>query len=158
MPHLLLIFSQSDCLIQIVAINSHTWWQTVQIQISWLLQKPADLDLHCLQRQGISGFSRTRVKIELAGKNMDLLIYNSYLYRWKDSCHIPDCSGIGLFCWLYSHFICSPLSIQFLFTYSHFTQCVILPIFFHLASFKDFDSEENSVLGENIVNYLTLPW
>ena len=25
---------------------------------SW---KPTDLDLHCLQRQGISGFSRTRV-------------------------------------------------------------------------------------------------
>ena len=28
---------------------------------SWLLQKPTDLDLHCLQRQDISGFSRTRV-------------------------------------------------------------------------------------------------
>ena len=26
----------------------------MQIQISWLLQKPADLDLHCLQRQAIS--------------------------------------------------------------------------------------------------------
>ena len=24
-------------------------------------QKPTDLDLHCLQRQDISGFSRTRV-------------------------------------------------------------------------------------------------
>ena len=34
----------------------------MQIQISWLLQKPTDLDLHCLQKQGISGFSRTRVK------------------------------------------------------------------------------------------------
>ena len=34
----------------------------MQIEISWLLQKPTDLDLHCLQRQGISGFSRTRVK------------------------------------------------------------------------------------------------
>ena len=33
----------------------------MQIQISWLLQKPTDLDLHCLQRQGVSGFSRTRV-------------------------------------------------------------------------------------------------
>ena len=29
-------------------------------------QKPTDLDLHCLQRQGISGFSRTRVnKVEM---------------------------------------------------------------------------------------------
>ena len=45
-----------------MAINLHTWWQTVQIQISWLLQKPTDLDLHCLQRQDMSGFSRTRVK------------------------------------------------------------------------------------------------
>ena len=27
----------------------------MQIQLSWLLQKPADLNLHCLQRQGISG-------------------------------------------------------------------------------------------------------
>ena len=26
-------------------------------------QKPTDLDLHCLQGQGISGFSRTRVKL-----------------------------------------------------------------------------------------------
>ena len=37
-PRQLLIFSQSDNLIRIVAINSHTYWQTVQIQISWLLQ------------------------------------------------------------------------------------------------------------------------
>ena len=34
----------------------------MQIQISWLLQKPTDLDLHCLQRQSISRFSMTRVK------------------------------------------------------------------------------------------------
>ena len=54
MPLPLIIFSQSDDLILIVAINSHTQWQTVQIQISWLLKK----DLHCLQRQGIYGFSR----------------------------------------------------------------------------------------------------
>ena len=57
----LLIASQSDSLIQIVNINSHTEWQTVQIQISWLLRKPTDLDLHCLQRSGISGFSRTMI-------------------------------------------------------------------------------------------------
>ena len=43
--------------------NSHSEWQTVQIQFSWLLQKPTDLDLHCLQRQGISGFSMTRVTV-----------------------------------------------------------------------------------------------
>ena len=69
----LLIFSQSDYLIWIVAINSHALWQTVQIQISWLLQKPTDLDLHCLQRQGISGFSRTRVKAPYSSK-IDIFI------------------------------------------------------------------------------------
>ena len=58
--------SQSDYLIQIVDINSHTERQTVQIQISWLLQKPTDLDLQCFQKQDISGFSRTRVSIYLA--------------------------------------------------------------------------------------------
>ena len=25
-------------------------------------EKPTDLDIHCLQRQGISGFSRTSIK------------------------------------------------------------------------------------------------
>ena len=27
-------------------------------------KKPTDLDLHCLQRQGISGFSRTRLNLK----------------------------------------------------------------------------------------------
>ena len=54
-------FDQSDYLIQVVDINAHSNWQTVQIQISWLLQKLTDLDLHCLQRQGISGLNKTRV-------------------------------------------------------------------------------------------------
>ena len=53
LPHL--IFSQSDYLIQIVDTNSHTQWQAVQIQISWLLQKPTDLDLHCLQKRTYPG-------------------------------------------------------------------------------------------------------
>ena len=34
----------------------------MQIQISW---QPTDLDLHCLQRQGIFGFSWTRVNIRV---------------------------------------------------------------------------------------------
>ena len=46
MTHPFLIFSQSDYLIQIVDMANS-----------------ADLDLHSLQRQDISGFSRTRVKI-----------------------------------------------------------------------------------------------
>ena len=58
MSHTLLTVGQLDYLTQIVDINSHTDWQPVQIQINWLLQKPADLDLHCLQRQGIYGFSK----------------------------------------------------------------------------------------------------
>ena len=55
MPCPFQIFSQSNSLIQIVDINSHSEWQTVQIQISWLLQKPTDLDLHCLQNRVYPG-------------------------------------------------------------------------------------------------------
>ena len=41
----------------------------MQIQTSWLLQKkPTYLDLHCLQRQSISGFSRTTVLLTSLGK------------------------------------------------------------------------------------------
>ena len=68
MPCSFLIVSQSDYLIHIVEINSHTELQTVQI-----LKKPTDLDLQCLQRQGISGFSRTRVKI-LTSCSLSLLL------------------------------------------------------------------------------------
>ena len=70
MPRPLLIMSQSNSLILIVDIQSHSKWQIVQIQISWLLKKPTDLDLHCLQRQDISRFSSTRVnqKINLGGR------------------------------------------------------------------------------------------
>ena len=63
--------------------NSNTWQQTVQIQISWLLQKPTDLDLHCLQRKGISGFSRTRVK----GNNFVLELFN---YLFMEGLFIKD--------------------------------------------------------------------
>ena len=33
------------------------------------MKKPADLDLHCLQKQGLSGFNRTRVNLLLFYKN-----------------------------------------------------------------------------------------
>ena len=82
MPCPFLIFSQSDYLIQIVDTNSYTKWQTVQIQISWLLQKPTDLDLHCLQRQGISGFSRTRVKMHVFTCRECLYIQQPYKRSW----------------------------------------------------------------------------
>ena len=70
LPNPLLIFSQSAFLVQDVATKSNTEQQIVQIQISWLLQKPTDLDLHCLQRQGLSGFNRTRVEIVLRDRGL----------------------------------------------------------------------------------------
>ena len=59
----------------------------MQIKISWLFQKPTDLDLHCLQRQGISGFSRTKVKVSknrLKGisRQVFLLILQENLCCW----------------------------------------------------------------------------
>ena len=49
----------------------------MQIQISWLLQKPTDLDLYCLQSKGISRLSRTRVK---KLKNKFCRVYSSFAY------------------------------------------------------------------------------
>ena len=46
----------------------------MQILISWLLQKPTDLDLHCLQRQGISRFSRTTINV-FSSWNFIILIW-----------------------------------------------------------------------------------
>ena len=91
LPHPLLIFSQSDYLIQIADINSHTEWQTVQIHISWLLQKPNDVDLHCLQMQGISRLSKIRVNKEQYWDCYILLTFQVLLTRttivWtKKSC------------------------------------------------------------------------
>ena len=65
MPRPLLIFSQSDYLIQFIDIDSHTKWQTLQIQITWLLQKPNYLDLYWFQRQGISGSARQELRVVL---------------------------------------------------------------------------------------------
>ena len=56
------IFSQSDYLIQIVDTSSLTEWQTVQIQISWILRSQL-IWMYSLQKQGISEFSRTKVKM-----------------------------------------------------------------------------------------------
>ena len=51
---------------------------TVQMQI---LQKPSDLDLHCLQRQGSSGFSRTKVNIQVLKRYLSLeLLFQSTKY------------------------------------------------------------------------------
>ena len=65
---------------QIDPVCSHTEWQTLHIQISWLLKKPTDLDLLYLQRQGISEFSRTRINCFLSAKK--LLIF-FLLSPWK---------------------------------------------------------------------------
>ena len=70
----------------------------MQIQISWLLKKPADLDLHCLQRQGISWFSKTRVNFQ----------NSSVLVMFCVVVHIHIATDKGLFssekCWYLSYF------------------------------------------------------
>ena len=90
MSHPLLIFSQSDYLIQVVDTISHSKWQTEQIQISWLLQKPTDLALHCLQRQGISRFSRTRVNIFNIDLGFTALSRIFHLYRADRSSKVDE--------------------------------------------------------------------
>ena len=48
----------------------------MQIQISWLLHKPTDLDLHCLQRKAISGLCRTRVNTRQSEGQLYSLLQN----------------------------------------------------------------------------------
>ena len=50
----------------------------MQIQISWLLQKPTDLDLHCLLRQGMKCLARE-------GLNTDKRIYLSFIFAEEKS-------------------------------------------------------------------------
>ena len=53
----------------------------MQIQISWLLKKPTDLDLHCLLSQGMSCSAREELNIVPAhDKN-----YNKSCVTSKDS-------------------------------------------------------------------------
>ena len=47
------------------------------------LEKPTDLDLHCLQRQGLSGFSKTRVKFSNAFSITALILNKSFLLYVK---------------------------------------------------------------------------
>ena len=69
----------------------------MQIQISWLLKKPTDLDLHCLQRQGISGFSRTRVNNPLirAPAVTHVLVYRFHLIKAPEKAIFQPKNGVG---------------------------------------------------------------
>ena len=83
MPHPLLIFSQSDYLIWIFAINSHNGNSADPGQLA-----SSDLDLHCLQQQGISGLSITRDN-NYCGSVTTVLTTISQLV-WMVSClHVP---------------------------------------------------------------------
>ena len=71
-------------------------YKFTQIQISWLFQKPTDLDLHCLQRQGISGFSTTKVNVLIS--NMKNIHTNKL---WQSLINIPEFhyQTVSTFCW-----------------------------------------------------------
>ena len=58
----------------------------MHIQISWILQNPTDLDLHCLQRQGISEFSMTRVK-EFQWVPTTYMYYCHKFYHFQQDTH-----------------------------------------------------------------------
>ena len=62
------------------------WWQIVQIQISWLLKKPNDLDLHYLLRQGMTCLAReglnphSRLIFSLHSETINLLMQSVLWY------------------------------------------------------------------------------
>ena len=52
----------------------------MQIQISWLLQKPTDLDLHCLQRQGCPSSARQGLSHQQAQNINRFIRYTLKIY------------------------------------------------------------------------------
>ena len=86
MPRPLLIVSQSDSLIQIVDINSYS------ADPDQLASKPTDLELHCLQSQGISRFSRAKVKILwVKAYSVDHVLTPCFIhsiYLWRNKIHL----------------------------------------------------------------------
>ena len=58
-------------------------------------QKPTDLDLHCLQRQGISAFSRIRVDCEhvVVVTGVSLAVWSSHKITLK----IPKIKHVSLY-------------------------------------------------------------
>ena len=90
MPHPLLISSQSDYLIRVFDRNSQIYWQTAQIQISWLLEKPTDLNLHCLLRLGMSCSAREGLIRNYAGSLLSNTSRNICFGYLLDSPHWGD--------------------------------------------------------------------
>ena len=68
--------------------------QTQQIQISWLLQKPTDLDLHCLLRQGMLCSAREGlIYIVLSVTNVSEWTDSKYYLIFMSS--VMEISGTG---------------------------------------------------------------
>ena len=51
----------------------------MQIQVSWLLQKPTDLDLHCLQNRVYPGSAGQELKCVFVEKYKNFLVEKSAL-------------------------------------------------------------------------------
>ena len=107
MPRPLLIFSQSNYLIQVVDTDSDTNWQTVQIQISWLLHKPTDLDLHCLHVEanwsGSALFAKTPHKRSHSRMSffLFLLVLAGLKFTFSHGWFVFHCSFTANYCLLY---------------------------------------------------------
>ena len=84
MPCQFPIFSQSDYLIQVVDIYKFAYLIAKSADPDQLasseVQRPTDLALHCLQRQGIPGFSRTRVMAVSACQQTNCKTAHKVLY------------------------------------------------------------------------------
>ena len=71
-------------LVWILPLYLHVNQKTDYDDMIMIYEKPTDLDLHCLQRQDISGFSRTRINQEHANADARLTILDLCVlaYRW----------------------------------------------------------------------------
>ena len=62
----------------------------MQIQISWLLKKPTDLDLHCLLTQGMSCSAREGLRMFLLSKHPESVVVGIMLQQTVHCDHVVE--------------------------------------------------------------------
>ena len=120
----------------------------MQIQISWLLKKPTDLDLHWLQKQEISGFSRTRVKQPMCSDS--IFPENKYLVE-------SNCKSILLYnrvfnCFKQHVYYVSINSFIYYVSKNNFLNPILRVYFFMITCY--FQEGQLSVSGERMCTIL----
>ena len=116
---------------------------TVQIQISWLLQKPTYLDLHCLLKQGMTCLEREAFKTGL-----QWLIKPSSVDYTNPFCPVFDITNQHFFAKNKSLFIFLAKNLQV-----HLEYCIISDSFIQICTSHNNEPIKKKEAVEKFVTY-----